>query len=90
MDSCYESLFTPWKIGNLEIKNRIVMTSMGGTSIFGWMEPNHFDDEAANFLLERAKNNVGLILPGIAPIRDILFGKWLYKGEGKFLSLIHI
>lgn len=87
MDKKYESLFTPWKIGNVEIKNRIVMTSMGGTSIFGWMEPNHFDDEAAAFLLERAKNNVGLILPGIAPIRDILFGKWLYKGEGKFKKL---
>lgn len=39
----YEALFTPWKIRNLEIKNRIVMCSMGGTSIFGWMEPNHFD-----------------------------------------------
>ena len=49
------------KIGNVEIKNRIVMTSMGGTSIFGWLEPNHYDKEAANFLLERAKNNVGLI-----------------------------
>lgn len=86
MDSKYESLFTPWKIKNCEIKNRIVMTSMGGTSIFGWMEPNHFDKEAANFLLERAKNNVGLILPGIAPIRDILLGKWLYQGKGKFKS----
>ena len=83
MDQKFNPLFTPWKIGNVEIKNRIVMTSMGGTSIFGWMEPNHFDKEAANFLLERAKNNVGLILPGIAPIRDILFGKWLYKGKGK-------
>jgi len=87
MDSKYESLFTPWKIKNCEIKNRIVMTSMGGTSIFGWMEPNHFDKEAANFLLERAKNNVGLILPGIAPIRDILLGKWLYQGKGKFNKL---
>ena len=87
MDSKYESLFTPWKIKNCEIKNRIVMTSMGGTSIFGWMEPNHFDKEAANFLLERAKNNVGLILPGIAPIRDILLGKWLYQGKGKFKKL---
>lgn len=80
-------LFTPWKIKNCEIKNRIVMTSMGGTSIFGWMEPNHFDDEAAKFLLERAKNNVGLILPGIAPIKDILMGKWLYQGKGKFKKL---
>ena len=87
MDSKYESLFTPWKIKNCEIKNRIVMTSMGGTSIFGWMEPNHFDKEAANFLLERAKKNVGLILPGIAPIRDILLGKWLYQGKGKFKKL---
>ena len=83
----YEVLFTPWKIGNIEIKNRIVMCSMGGTSIFGWMEPNHFDKEAANFLLERAKNNVGLILPGIAPIRDTLGGKWLYQNTGKFKEL---
>ncbi len=87
MDKNYESLFTPWKIGKVEIKNRIVMTSMGGTSLFGWMEPNHFDKEAANFLLERAKNNVGLILPGIAPLSDILMGKWLYQGKGKFKKL---
>lgn len=80
-------LFTPWKIGNCEIKNRFVQCSMGGTSIFGWMEPNHFDKEAANFLLERAKNNVGLILPGIAPIKDPMMGKWLYQGKGKFKKL---
>lgn len=87
MDPKYEALFTPWKIGNVEIKNRIVMTSMGGTSLFGWMEPNHFDKEAAKFILERAQNNAGLILPGIAPIRDILLGKWLYQGQGKFKEL---
>ncbi len=87
MKDIYKPLFTPWHIGNLEIKNRIVMTSMGGTSIFGWMEPNHFDEEAAHFLLERAKNNVGLILPGIAPVRNILFGQWLYKGDRKFERL---
>lgn len=87
MNKDYEALFTPWKIGNCEIKNRIVQTSMGGTSIFGWMEPNHFDKEAAAFLLERARNNCGLILPGIAPIRDTMGGKWLYKGKGKFRKL---
>lgn len=87
MEDKYQALFTPWKIGNVEIKNRIVMCSMGGTSIFGWMEPNHFDKEAANFLLERAKNNVGLILPGIAPIRDTMGGKWLYQNKGKFKKL---
>ena len=83
----YEALFTPWRIRDLEIKNRIVMCSMGGTSIFGWMEPNHFDKEAARFLLERARNNAGLILPGIAPIRDPMGGRWLYQNKGKFKEL---
>ena len=41
MNEKYNALFTPWKIGNVEIKNRIVQCSMGGTSLFGWMEPNH-------------------------------------------------
>ena len=54
---------------------------------FGWLEPSHFKEEAANFLLERAKNNAGLILPGIAPIRNIFGGQWLYQGEKKFRKL---
>ena len=87
MDKQYEPLFTPWKIGNVEIKNRIVMCSMGGTCIFGWSEPNHFDKEAAALLLNVAKNNAGLILPGIAPVRDMLGGKWLYQNPGKFKEL---
>ena len=87
MENNYKNLFTPWKIGNVEIKNRIVMTSMGGTSIFGWMEPCHFDKEAAKFLLERAKNNAGLILPGIAPVRDPMLGRWLYTNKGMFRKL---
>ena len=55
MHEQYEALFTPFKIGDVEIKNRIVQCSMGGTSLFGWLEPGHFDKEAANFLLNRAK-----------------------------------
>ena len=31
MDEKYSALFTPWKIGNVEIPNRIVQCSMGGT-----------------------------------------------------------
>ena len=87
MDKKFEPLFTPWKIGNVEIKNRIVLCPMGGTSLFGWMEPNHFDKEAAKFFLERAKNNVGLIIPGIAPIRDTLGGRWLYQNKKMFREL---
>ena len=89
VDKKYEALFTPWKIGNVEIKNRIVMCPMGGTSLFGWFELGgcHFDKEAAKLFLERAKNNVGLIIPGIAPIRDTFWGKWLYKNEKMFKEL---
>ena len=89
MDQKYEALFTPWKVGNVEIKNRIVMCPMGGTSLFGWFELGgcHFDKEAAKLFLERARNNVGLIIPGIAPLRDTIWGKWLWKHPKMFEEL---
>ncbi|MBE6925399.1 MAG: FAD-binding protein [Ruminococcaceae bacterium] len=89
MDAKYESLFTPWKIGNVEIKNRIVMCPMGGTSLFGWFELTGcgFDKEAAKLFLERANNNVGLIIPGIAPLRDTFWGKWLWQNPKMFEEL---
>ena len=89
MDAKYEALFTPWKIGNVEIKNRIVMCPMGGTSLFGWFELGgcHFDQEAAKLFMERANNNVGLIIPGIAPLRDTFWGKWLWQNPRMFDEL---
>ena len=87
MDKKFEPLFTPWKIGNVEIKNRIVLCPMGGTSIFGWMEPHHFDKDAADFFMDLAKNNVGLIIPGIAPIRNMMGNQWLYKSKKSFKKL---
>lgn len=83
----HEALFDPWKIGNVEIKNRIVLCPMGGTSLFGWMEPNHFDKVAADFFLRRAKNHAGLIIPGIAPLRDLIGGRWLYQNKRMFRQL---
>ncbi|MBQ2383475.1 MAG: FAD-dependent oxidoreductase [Oscillospiraceae bacterium] len=89
MDRTYDPLFTPWKVGNVEIKNRIVLCPMGGTSLFGWFELTgcKFDKEAANFFLERAKNNVGLIIPGIAPLRDTFWGRWLWQNPKMFEEL---
>ena len=89
IDKKYEALFTPWKIGKVEIKNRIVMCPMGGTSLFGWFELTGcgFDKEAAKLFLERAKNNVGLIIPGIAPLRDTFWGKWLWQNPKMFKEL---
>ena len=87
MNPKYEALFTPWKIGNVEIPNRIVQCSMGGTSLFGWMEPSHLDKEAAYFMLNRAQDGVGLILPGMQCIKDAIGGRWLYQNEKMFKDL---
>ncbi len=89
MEQKYEALFTPWKIGSVEIKNRIVMCPMGGTSLFGWFELGgcHFDKEAAKLFLKRAQNNVGLIIPGIAPLRDTFWGKWPWQNPKMFDEL---
>ena len=87
MNSKYNALFTPWKIGNVEIPNRIVQCSMGGTSLFGWMEPSHLDKEAAYFLLNRAQDGVGLILPGMQCVKDPIGGRWLYQNNKMFKDL---
>ena len=62
MEKRLEPLFTPWKIGKCEIKNRFVLTSMGGTDLFGWMENNHFDTAGAEFILKVAAR--GSLCPG--------------------------
>ena len=87
MDKQLEPLFTPWKIGSCEIKNRIVLTSMGGTDLFGWMEKNHFDKTGARFILKIAQNNVGLVLPGCQPVYNPMFGQWLHKNKKMYEDL---
>ena len=87
MNEALNPLFTPWKIGTVEIKNRIVMTSMGGTDLFGWMERNHFDQAGADFILTAAQNNAGLVLPGCQPVYNPMFGQWLYENEKMYEEL---
>ena len=87
MDQRLNPLFTPWKIGNCEIKNRFVLTSMGGTDLFGWMEKNHFDKDGARFILEVAKNGAGLVMPGCQPVYNPMFGQWLHKNKKMFADL---
>jgi 2-enoate reductase len=77
----YQALLTPWKIGNCEIKNRFVVTSMGGTNLLGWMERNHFDKAGAKFILEAAKGGAGLVLPGCQPVYNPMFGQWLHTNK---------
>ena len=83
----YQALLTPWKIGNCEIKNRFVVTSMGGTNLLGWMERNHFDKEGAKFILEAAKGGAGLVLPGCQPVYNPMFGQWLHTNKKMYRDL---
>ena len=56
----YKHLFTPFKIGNLEIKNRYAMAPMGcGRGHFGEIE-----NEDVEYYVTRAKGGVGLIVTG--------------------------
>ena len=87
MKESYKPLLTPWKIGKVELKNRIVLTSMGGTDLFGWMEWNHFDKDGARFILEVAKNNAGLVLPGCQPVYNPMYGQWLHKNKKMYDDL---
>lgn len=87
MDERLKPLFTPWHIGSCEIKNRVVLTSMGGTDLLGWMEKNHFDEAGARFILEVAQNNAGLVLPGCQPVYNPMFGQWLHKNKKMYRDL---
>ncbi len=64
----YDKLFTPMKIGNIEIKNRIVMAPM----CMGFGQYNGCATETMmNYYEERAKGGVGLIFTEITRINDI-------------------
>lgn len=55
--------------------------------MLGWMEINHFDEAGARFIMEVAKNNVGLVLPGCQPVYNPMFGQWLHKNDKMYRRL---
>ena len=64
----YDMLFTPMKIGSLEIKNRIVMAPM----CMGFGQYNGCATETMmNYYEERAKGGVGLIFTEITRVNDV-------------------
>ncbi len=61
----YQSLFTPFSIGKMEVKNRLVMSPMGTNS-------SHIDGrkdaQEIDYFIERAKGGVGMIIMGCQPL----------------------
>ena len=74
----YQKLFSPIKIGKVEIKNRYSMAPMGPV---GYSTHNGaYDQRLQDYYVERAKNNVGLIITGVT------LAEW--KLEGIVKSII--
>ena len=67
MSKTYDALFTPFTIGKLQIKNRVVMGPMGGTRL---IENSKFMQKAANYLMDCAKGGAGLIITGVTYVQD--------------------
>ena len=79
MNKQYEPLFTPWKIRNLEIKNRVVMVPMEGTNMIKWEAEAGFSKGIEAFYNDRQDQNIGLFIPGALPQVTLVGDRWLYK-----------
>ena len=79
MDIKYEPLFRPWKVGNVEIKNRVVMLPMEGTNMIQWEAKTGFVKGIDAFYRDRKDNDIGLFIPGLIPMISIVGQKWVYK-----------
>ena len=51
----YDVLFTPCKIGNLEIKNRFVVPAMSFTDVITWSNHSQTENKIEDFLIRKAK-----------------------------------
>ena len=63
----YEKLFTPFKIGTMEVKNRLVMSPMGTNSSF---TNGRKDAQEIDYFTERAKGGVGMIILGCQMLNE--------------------
>jgi 2-enoate reductase len=77
--SKYEALFQPIQIGKVSVKNRIMLAPMEGTAMIDWMIERRFRPEVHDFYIERAKDGIGLMIPGMVPVRSLFGGApWLH------------
>lgn len=80
----YEVLYTPMKIGNVEIKNRFVLCPMEGDALIGALTGKGFLKENIPFYINQAKGNVGLFIAGALPAYNTVGHSWIYKKPAMF------
>ncbi len=82
--SKYDALFTPFKIGNCEIKNRVIIPAMEGTNIVENSNGAKYNRNSKAYYEERSKNGVGLFIPGMIPVYSMMMRKWTHKNPKAF------
>ena len=82
MQERYSSLFSPIKIGSVTLKNRVILTAMGGTSFLG--HDGKLNPHIRDYYMERVRGGVGLIVPGVTGVKDL--NGYLYEKEDIFLG----
>ena len=65
----YEKLFTPFRVGNMVVKNRIGMSPMGTNSAFA---NGRKDAQEIDYFIERAKGGAGIIFMGCQMLNERL------------------
>ena len=83
----YSALFTPFKIGTMEVKNRIVMSPMG--TLMANRDGTFSETEIA-YYEERARGGTGMIICGQGYLTADLGQGVLGHAWDHYLSLIHI
>jgi len=74
----YMKLLQPFKLGSVELKNRIIMPAIHN----GFCENGYITEKAINYYRERALGGVGLIITGTCTI-DPYPGYWSMKAKAR-------
>jgi len=70
MSKKYPHIFEPFKIGGVEIKNRVVMVAMGIHSKRLTNLDGSYTDDCIDYFVERAKGGTGLIVTGAMQVQN--------------------
>ena len=84
MQSRYDALFSPIRIGSVTLRNRVILTAMGGTSFLG--HDGKLNPKIRDYYMARVRGGVGLIVPGVTGVKSA--GGYLYEREAEFLGPI--
>ncbi len=79
----YPRLFQPGRIGDLVVKNRLVMAPMGTPAMTGWR--GTFSDRLMDYYERRAQGGIGLIITGVNLVNSKV-EPWEAAGEPSLVT----